>query len=407
MAPTESVLRRSIRHDPRQEQDDTLPNTLLFHALLRFANRSPQRIAIRDVNLGIERTYAQLLPDVLSLRRQIRSQLSAATLEKLREEQEIYIANLAPGGYEYTVAFLAILALGAAAVPLSTQVPVDEAAYLLRKSKSIAIVTASTCKTLGASIETYLRANGSPDFQSISILPSLGISLVLAQDILISPTPALDENNAGVIIFTSGTTGPPKGVVMRRSFVYSYALSVADHYQLTETDTILHILPVHHATGVGINFFPFLVSGACVEFRNGSFDASWLWERWQAGGLTFFSGVPTIYIRMMRFYQQKLAILPDPERYQYVRAVRNLRGLLCGSSALPGPIQKFWTDISAGKGILTRYGGTEFGAPFKLGPDDQDVPEGSVGQLEIGLDVKLSGGDEGEILIKSPHMFGR
>jgi malonyl-CoA/methylmalonyl-CoA synthetase len=110
---------------------------------------------------------------------------------------------------------------------------------------------------------------------------------------------------------------------------------------------------------------------------------------------------------MMRFYQQKLAILPDPERYRYLHAVRSFRGLLCGSSALPAPIQKFWKAITAGKGILTRYGGTEFGAPIKVGPDDQDVPEGSVGKADIGLDVKLSDGDEGEIQIRSPHMFGR
>lgn len=405
MVSSKSVRRSA--HRPHQEQDNSFPNILLFNTLLRFANRGAQRTAIRDVNFGIERTYSQLLPDVLALRRHIRNQLSTAILTKLREEQEVYIAILAPGGYQYTVAFLAILALGAAAVPLSTQVPVDEAAYLLHKSESTAIVTASTCEQQGASIEMHLKANGSPGFQSISILPCLGTSLVSAQDILICPSPALDENHAGVLIFTSGTTGRPKGVVMKRSFVYSYAISVADHYQLTENDTILHILPVHHATGIGINFFPFLVSGACVEFRTGPFDASWLWDRWRAGSLTFFSGVPTIYTRMMHFYQQKLMTLPDPERYQYVLAVRNLRGLLCGSSALPGPIQKFWKEITAGKGILTRYGGTEFGAPFKVGQYDDDVPDGSVGKQEIGLDIKLSDGDEGEVLIKSPHMFGR
>jgi malonyl-CoA/methylmalonyl-CoA synthetase len=412
MAPSEPVLSSPVDHDrtyflPPHDQDNIFPNAPLFSTLLRFATRKPPRIAIRDVNLGIERTHAQLLPDVLALRRQIQNRLSPVTQAKLRKGQELFIALLAPGGYEYTVAFLAILALGAAAVPLSTHVPVEEAAYLLRKSQSIAILTSSTTEMLGTSLETYLKANGSTGFQSIPIFPYLSTSLLSVQDIIISSNPALDENAAGVIIFTSGTTGPPKGVVMRRSFVYDYALSVADHYQLTKNDTILHILPAHHATGIGINFFPFLVSGACIEFRNGSFDASWLWERWRAGGLTFFSGVPTIYMRMMRFYEQKLASLPDQERELYVHGVKNLRGLLCGSSALPAPIQKFWTEIRAGRSILTRYGATEFGAPFKVRPDEKGVPDGSVGQLEIGLDVKLSGGEEGEVLIKSPHMFGR
>lgn len=410
---------------PSHEGNYVLPNAPLFSTLLQFAKRSPPRVVVRDISLGIERTHAELLVDILVLRRQIQSRLSPETQERLRRSKEVYIAILAPGGYEYTVAFLAILALGAAAVPLSkpvfchlstypiltdatgTHVPVEEAAYLLRKSQSIAILSASSTEMLGTSLETYLRTNGFATFQSVPIWPSLGTSGISVQDFCISSNLALDENSAGVVVFTSGTTGPPKGVVMRRSFVYDYALSVADHYRLTENDVILHILPVHHATGVGISFFPFIVAGACVEFRNGSFDASWLWERWRAGGLSFFSGVPTIYMRMMRFYEEKLVALPSQELDQYISGVRNLRGLLCGSSALPGPIQSFWSEIMAGRVILTRYGATEFGAPFKVSLEDKDLPDGSVGKLEIGLDVKLSGGNEGEILIKSPHMFAR
>lgn len=428
-SPSKPVPSSSDDHDrtyflPSHEGNYVLPNAPLFTTLLRFAKRSPPRVAIRDISLGIERTHAELLVDILLLRHQIQSRLSPETRERLRRSKEVYIAILAPGGYEYTVGFLAILALGAAAVPLSklillylfypmltdatgTHVPVEEAAYLLQKSQSIAMLSASSTETLGTSLETYLRTNGFATFQSMPIWPSLGTSAISIQDFRISSNLALDENSAGVVIFTSGTTGPPKGVVMRRSFVYDYALSVADHYRLTENDVILHILPVHHATGVGIGFFPFIVAGACVEFRNGSFDASWLWERWRAGGLSFFSGVPTIYMRMMRFYEEKLAPLPSQDLDQYISGVRNLRGLLCGSSALPGPIQSFWSKIMAGRVILTRYGATEFGAPFKVSLEDKDLPDGSVGKLEVGLDVKLSGGNEGEILIKSPHMFAR
>lgn len=70
---------------------------------------------------------------------------------------------------------------------------------------------------------------------------------------------------------------------MRRSFVFDCALSVADHYRLAEDDVMLHVLPVHHATGVGINFFPFLISGSRIEFRSGGFDEVWMWERWKQG----------------------------------------------------------------------------------------------------------------------------
>ena len=57
--------------------------------------------------------------------------------------------------------------------------------------------------------------------------------------------------------------------------------------------------------------------------------------------------------------------------------------------------------------ILTRYGATEFGAVFKVPLHPRDIPDGSVGEVVPGLDVKLSEGDEGEVLVKSPYMFSK
>lgn len=54
------------------------------------------------------------------------------------------------------------------------------------------------------------------------------------------------------------------------------------------------------------------------------------------------------------------------------------------------------------KKIIQRYGATEFGAVFKVRLDDKKVPDGSVGEIASGIDVKLSEGDEGEVLVKSP-----
>lgn len=194
---------------------------------------------------------------------------------------------------------------------------------------------------------------------------------------------------------------------MRRGTVCNAASAVASQYSITSKDVLLHVLPVHHATGLGINLFPFLLSGACIEFKSGNFDPAWMWERWRQGGLTFFSGVPTMYMRMMRFYQQNIAKLPGDVRASYVKGANQFRALLCGSSALPRPMQEFWTRIRGGRIILTRYGATEFGAVFKVEAGDKGTPEGSVGKVVSGIDIKLSNGDEGEILVKSPSMFSK
>ena len=96
-----------------------LPNSPLFAKLLRYAHRRPQRHAVRDFNAGVEKTHLQLLTDVISLRRVIESTISHSVRASLQSGEDVYMSILAPGGYEYTVAFLAILAIGAAAVPLS------------------------------------------------------------------------------------------------------------------------------------------------------------------------------------------------------------------------------------------------------------------------------------------------
>ena len=185
------------------------------------------------------------------------------------------------------------------------------------------------------------------------------------------------------------------------------ARSVMDHYDLNCNDVILHVLPVHHVTGIAVTLLPFLMAGACIEFRSGSFSAEWMWNRWQEGGLTYFSGVPTIYMRMMRFFVQYIQPLPKAQVQEYVKGANQFRGMLCGTSALPAPVQEFWTRLRNGKAMLTRYGGTEFGAVFKVPLGDESIPIGSVGKLVPGMDVKLSGGDEGEVLVKSPVMFSK
>jgi malonyl-CoA/methylmalonyl-CoA synthetase len=383
------------------------PNSPLFSRLVQHAHR--KRLAIRDLNTGVSKTYGELLSDVLGVRGVLAQSLDEETLKALYGGEEIFIGLLAPGGYEYTVGFLAILAIGAAVVPMSISHPVHEAQYYVLKSKQVAILSASAHAKLGADIQKSVVAGSGGEVKHLDIggILRAGVRSTPVERMLVSSNNYLDDNAAGVVIFTSGTTGLPKGAVMRRAYVHDSATSVADHYSIVPSDVILHLLPVHHATGVGISFLPFLISGAAIEFKSGSFDPAWTWNRFRSGGLTFFSGVPTIYMRMMRYYEQHLGnTLPVETREEYLRGAKEFRVMLCGSSALPGPISEFWTRIRGGRGILTRYGATEFGAVIKVGLDG-DAPAGSVGRAFAGCDVKLSEGSEGEILVKSPHMFSK
>lgn len=393
-------------HVPRHTGPNILPASPFFNRLVRFANAVPPRLCVRDDNTGFEATHVQLLTDVLAFRNRIQDGLSPAVQRQLDDREEVFIAVLAAGGYEYTVAMLAALALGAAVVPMTVMLPPEEALYFVTKSRAVAILCSDAAMDLGTAVQDLVRKQDPQStFKAILTSPSLHNTPLPTAQIKVSSDQYLSDNAAGVVIFTSGTTGPPKGAVMRRGFIHDTALAVADHYDLRPGDTMLHILPVHHATGVGINFFPTLYSGCLIEFKSGSFSAEWLWERWRKGGVTIFSGVPTIYMRMMRYFEQNLAELPNVT--EYLQGARSIKACLCGTSALPKPIADFWAQI-LGKRIVLRYGATEIGAVYKVRLGDENVPDGSVGTLFAGGDVKLRNeetgeyGDEGEVVVKSP-----
>ena len=398
---------------PRHTGRNIFPATPFFNRLVRYAHAVPPRLCIRDDNTGIEVTHIQALTDALVFRERVWKTLSPSVRTQLDEHQEVYIAVLAPGGYEYTVAMLAALALGAAVVPMTVALPPEEALYFATKSRAACILCADAALTLGTSLEKLVKdQDPNSTFTCLSIQPSLHNAPLTPKDIYVSSDQYLSDNAPGVVIFTSGTTGPPKGAVMRRGFTHDTAMAVSDHYNFGPGDTLLHLLPTHHATGIGINFFPCLISGCVIEFKSGSFSAEWVWERWRRGGITVFSGVPTIYMRMQRYFEQVLSSKPNVD--EYLAGARKIKACLCGTSALPKPIADFWAEI-LGKRIVLRYGATEFGAVFKVRLGDESVPDGSVGTIFAGCDVKLRNEetgqyeDEGEVVVRSPsgEMFSK
>ena len=128
-----------------------------------------------------------------------------------------------------------------------------------------------------------------------------------------------------------------------------------------------------------------MLSGGCVEFQIESFDAGRLWERWREGGLTFFSGVPNIYSSMMQYFEKHISSLPAEQLKDYIAGANQFKGMLCGTSTLPQQLQRKWTELRGGRILLTRYGGTESSAVFKVPLHVADVPKVSFLRSDIPL----------------------
>ena len=390
---------------PTHTGPNVLPNFFLFSRLVRLAHKP--LLACRDLTFGFTATYAQLLTDTLHLRNTLRQELDPRIVSRIDNEDEIYILLLGPCGYEFTVGFLGLIALGVVPVPISPDLPAKEAKYFAMKAQAVAVLTADRCIKLGEGLQDAIASQYDNTFKFIRLRPYCMRPCMNPEEIQVSSDRYMDLNKSGYVIFTSGTTGPPKGGVKRRGFLYDVATQFADQHGIREGDLVLHVLPVHHATGITVTLLPFLWSGGTIEFRSGGFDTQWTWERIRKADLDFFSGVPTIYMRLMQYYEQVLS--KRPEAPQYVRGASRIRAMLCGTSALPRPLQQKWTALRGGSGILTRYGGTEFGNAFTVTPwlAKQGVPDGSVGTKGPGVDMKLSNGDEGEVLIRTPIMFSK
>jgi malonyl-CoA/methylmalonyl-CoA synthetase len=147
--------------------------------------------------------------------------------------------------------------LGVAAVPIASASSVKEATYYVEKSHAAAVLASWTNQAKSGLLERLIRSMNDARFQSVSIVPCTLISTLGAAEIHVSSDRAPEENSPAAVGFTSRTTGPPKGAVMRRSFVSGCALSAADHFVFTEDDVMFRVLMVHHATSVVINLPPF------------------------------------------------------------------------------------------------------------------------------------------------------
>lgn len=187
-------------------------------------------------------------------------------------------------------------------------------------------------------------------------------------------SPRLNED--AMFVYTSGTTGKPKGVRVQHQMLISQIASLVSAWSWTRNDHILNVLPLHHVHGITNVVGCALWSGAKVTFLDSGrgFDPNLVWQRWidsspsavaaAAAGtvstakprLSLFMAVPTIYDRLLATY----ASAPPEKQEQMRAACSQFRLMVSGSMALPVPTLKRWREVS-GQTLLERYGMTEIG----------------------------------------------
>jgi malonyl-CoA/methylmalonyl-CoA synthetase len=295
-------------------------------------------------------------------------------------------------GFPWVALQWGIWRAGGVAVPLPLNATRPELEYLVDDTGASALVFDTPAAAL---LQPIAAARG------LRALPN--DHLLIGQS---APLPEISSQRRAMILYTSGTTSKPKGVVTTHAHIAAQIRSLVEAWEWSANDRILLCLPLHHVHGIINVVGCALWSGAACEMLP-RFDAQTVWDRIAGGGLTLFMAVPTIYAKLIAAWE---AASPD-RRAELSQACSRLRLMVSGSAALPVSTLARWQEIS-GHTLLERYGMTEIGMALSNPLRSERVP-GSVGTPLPSVEVRLveehgnpvALGTPGGIEVRGPAVF--
>ena len=311
----------------------------------------------------------------------------------LHEER---IAFLITPGFPWVAAQWGIWRAGGVAVPLPLSSTKPELEYFIDDAQASTLVFDAPAASLLAPIAA---ARGIRAFSYEQLLSRQPGEL---PDI----TSDIPRDRRAMILYTSGTTSRPKGVVTTHANIGAQIETLVNAWEWSADDRILLCLPLHHVHGIINVVSCALWSGAACEMLP-RFDANAVWDSIAGGRITLFMAVPTVYVKLIAAWD---AASPE-RRAELSRACTRLRLMVSGSAALPVTTLHRWKEIS-GHTLLERYGMTEIGMALS-NPLRGERVAGSVGTPLPNVEVQLVGengkpvaaGTPGEIEVRGPSVF--
>ncbi|MGW8602857.1 acyl-CoA synthetase [Streptomyces sp. NPDC055893] len=282
------------------------------------------------------------------------------------------------------VAVVGALLAGVPAVPLNPRTGERELAHILDDSKPAVVLTGA-----GDVLPAGLAG-----------LPRIVVDLAADGPPVAEPA---DAESPALIVYTSGTTGPPKGVLLSRRAIAASLDALAGAWSWTADDVLVHALPLFHVHGLILGILGPLRRGGEVRHL-GAFSVEGV-TRELGGGGTMLFGVPTMYHRLAD------ALAEDPG---LARALAGARLLVSGSAALPVHDHERIT-AATGRTVVERYGMTETLMNTSVRPGGAPRP-GTVGPPLAGVDLRLveedgsvldelDGETVGEVQVRGPNLF--
>jgi malonyl-CoA/methylmalonyl-CoA synthetase len=286
---------------------------------------------------------------------------------------------------------IAILGVGAAVVPLNQSLTSREISAVLERAEVRLAITSR--ETFSRSPESFEAVKG-----SCWILNSDEIVTLVSDETVGAEPISSEDKDPALLLFTSGTTGSPKGVILSHgNLLFSLRVLLIETWKMTDEDRLLHALPLHHLHGLVLGIYGSLLVGNSIILLD-RFDAAKVLCSIPEHRITVFMGVPTMYKRM----------LEAEGSYD----LSSMRLFTCGSAPLSPEIFRRFQE-RFGYTVVERYGLTETSINTSNPPNGTCKP-GSVGLPLPGIEVdvfnpesgeRLQKGEVGEIWIRGSNVF--
>jgi long-chain acyl-CoA synthetase len=325
-------------------------------------------------------------------------------------DRVLLIAENSPS---WALAYFGILYAGAVAVPLDHQIAADELPPISRIAQPRAALLSAECKRrLGAAVQD--------SGEGILELELSELQRPFMMRAPASPTPVTERKSLASIVFTSGTTGAPKGVMLTHGNFTAEISMLSRVFELTGEDIVLALLPLHHTFEFTCGMLLPVASGARIVYPLG-IDAANLSRTLADVQPTALIGVPALWEAIHRritdaveergpFFHAAFDRLRDLNRrldrdyhlnlgsVMFRPAIAALGGKLrlavSGGAALPQRVAHFFNDI--GIRLLEGYGLTEAAPVLSAARPHEPLIAGSVGQPLHGVELRLAGAGHGD-----------
>lgn len=342
------------------------------------ARARPGKVAVVDDHSGRRITYAQL---------DERAGRLAVWLAGRGVRAGDRVAFLSPNTPEVFEALFACAKLGAILVPLNRRLARPELRAVVEDAAPTALLFEEGSADLVAGADVAVRLALGEAYER-SLAATSGSA----------PVSTATHDDPWCLLYTSGTTGDPKGVIVTHGMVFWNAVNISVEVGLTRASTNLDALPTFHASGLNLYATPCLWLGATVVLMRRA-DPGRILDRLGSGEITHFFGVPTLYRRLAEDASWDAADLTG------------VRSWVVGGSAMPVPlIERF-----AERGAVVRQGMglTETGPTLLLIDEENALSKaGSVGKPVLHTEVRtvdpegrdVPRGEVGELWVRGPNV---